>query len=98
MVRAIFSGGARVHWLILFNSFLAKQLNISCSINTKLLCPCVPVCSAKTTFVSDSANFVATKIKPPSDFLQTADYFMQIAKETVAILLRIVRNFKLLFY
>ena len=34
MVRAIFSGGARVHWLILFNSFLAKQLNIACSINT----------------------------------------------------------------
>ena len=62
MVCAIFSGGARVHWLILFNSFLAKQLNIACSINTKLLCPWVPVCSAKTTYVSDSANFVAAKI------------------------------------
>ena len=36
MVCDIFSGGARVHWLILFNSFLAKQLNIVCSINTKL--------------------------------------------------------------
>ena len=35
---------------------------------------------------------------PPSDFLRTAAYFMQIAKETVAILLRIERNFKLLFY
>ena len=48
-----------MHWLILFNSFLAKQLNIVCSINRKLLCPCVQVCSAKTTYVSDSANFVA---------------------------------------
>ena len=97
MVRAIFLGGARVHWLILFNSFLAKQLNIVCSINTKLLCPCVPVCSAKTTYVSDSANFVAAKCRPLI-FLQRKAYFMQIAKETVAILLRIVRNFKLLFF
>ena len=62
MVRAIFSGGARVHWLNYFNSFLAKQLNIACSVNAKLLCPWVPVCSAKTTYVSDSANFVAAKI------------------------------------
>ena len=61
-VRAIFSGDATVHWLILFNSFLAKQLNIVCSINTKLLCPYAQVCSAKTTYVLDSANFVAAKI------------------------------------
>ena len=33
-----------------------------------LVCSCAQVCSAKTLFVSDSANFVAAKIKLPSDF------------------------------
>ena len=83
MVCAIFSGGARVHWLILFNSFLAKQLNIVCSINTKLFTYCTLAHrfvqpKLATIYVSDSANFVAAKIKLPSDFLPTTAYFVQI--------------------
>ena len=75
MVCIIFSGGARVHWLILFNSFLAKQLNIVCSINTKLFTYCalahrfVQPKLAYIPYVSDSANFVAAKNQRTALFL-----------------------------
>ena len=59
MVCAIFSGGARVHWLILFNSFLAKQLNIACSINTKLF----TYCALAHRFVQPKLAYIRVRLR-----------------------------------